>query len=477
VAKTTSSKKTAAKKTIAKKAIVKKTAAKKTTARKAAVKKTPAKTATVKKTAVKKAATRKAAAKKSSVRKTAVATKALKTTASSKKPAKKAVVSPKSAVTNTKLKGMIQTNLDYASRAKKPVFVDSEVMPQDYGSTSITLLARDPHWVHAYWEIAHADDQHLRDRIGAAAKDAVYALRVYDTTLIEFDGSNANHWFDIDVGRDASNWYINFWSDNITCCAEIGLRTAGGDFHALARSNFVTTPREHLSPRNEIIWMDVQPQEEARPYVYAGREPDSGGEDQLQPGVGRRLRMYLTAEDIRAYYSRLFPLLSKVLAARGRRKNRGVAVGEDDVVEPDGELLLEYLEDMDLLGYDYFKEIILGASEKRLLRSRAVEEIQAGGASEEILSSWSASQDSGAQKDFFFELGTELIVYGRTEPDAVVFWGDRMVPLREDGTFTLRMALPTDTHIPLDFKAISYRKDEQRSIVTAAGRDKTEYSQ
>lgn len=468
--KTTSSKKTAAKKTTVKKAIVKKTAAKKATARKAAVKKTPAKTATVKKTAVKKAATRKAAAKKSLVRKTAVATKAVKTTASSKKPAKKSVVSPKSAVTNTKLKGMIQSNLDYASRAKKPVFVDSEVMPQDYGSTSITLLARDPHWVHAYWEIAHADDQHLRDRIGAAAQDAVYALRVYDTTLIEFDGSNANHWFDIDVGGDANNWYINLWSDNITCCAEIGLRMADGAFHALARSNFVTTPREHLSPRNEMIWMEIHPEEESRPYVYVGREPDA--EEQKQPGVGRRLRMYLTEEDIRAYYSRLFPLLSKVLAARGRRKGVPMESGE-----PDGELLLEYLEDMDLLGYDYFKEIILGASEKRLLRHRMIDEIQTGGASEELVSSWGASQPPETAKDFFFELGTELIVYGRTEPDAVVFWGDRMIPLREDGTFTLRMALPTDTNIPLDFKAISYRKDEQRSIVTAAGRDKTEYSQ
>jgi len=404
VAKTTAPKQTAAKRTTAKKTVVKKTAAKNAGVKKAAAPKAAAKKTEARKIIAPKAAVRKTAVKKNATKKT------VKKTASSKTSAEKLMTAPKGEVTNTKLKGMIQTNLDYASRAKRPVFVDSEVMPEDYGSTSMTLLARDPHWVHAYWEITRFDDEALRERLGAMANKAVYALRVYDTTLIEFNGSNANHWFDIDVGKDANNWYINFWSDHITCCAEIGLRTADGAFHALTRSNFVTTPREHLSPRNEIIWMEVQPEEEARSYVYVGREPDSGGEDQLQPGVGRRLRMYLTAEDIRAYYSRLFPLLSKVLAARGRRKNRGVAVGEDDVVEPDGELLLEYLEDMDLLGYDYFKEIILGASEKRLLGSRAVEEIQAGGASEEILSSWSASQDSGAQKDFFFELGTELIV-------------------------------------------------------------------
>jgi hypothetical protein len=51
-----------------------------------------------------------------------------------------------------------------------------------------------------------------------------------------------------------------------------------------------------------------------------------------------------------------------------------------------------------------------------------------------------------------------------------------MIPLREDGTFTLRMALPTDTNIPLDFKALSYTKQQQRTITTAANREKTEYS-
>jgi hypothetical protein len=379
--------------------------------------------------------------------------------------------------TNEKIHGMIQTNLAHASKARRPVFVDSEVMPADYGVTSITILARDPHWIHAYWEISPSSIDALRSQIGDAIDRSVYVLRVYDVSLIDFNGSNANHWFDVAVGREANNWYINLWSDHITCCADIGLRALDGTFYTLARSNYVTTPREYLSPRHEMIWMEVQPDvEEVKSYVYVGRDPDPGVSypDGEKP---RRFRMYLTEEDIRAYYSRLFPLLSKILALRARRR-KGSAVdalsGGMGMGDEEGDLLLEYLEGTETFGYDYFRRILLGASEEMMLRGRRLLEAM-GGASEMVVESSRSSEQKPRPQDFFFELGTELIVYGRTEPDAVVFWGDRMIPLRPDGTFTLRMALPTDTHIPLDFKAVSYHKGEQRSIITAAGRDKTEY--
>lgn len=407
--------------------------------------------------------------KKSAVKKVIVR----KTAAKKKNPVKKKV-SAKKVVTNKKLKGMIQTNLTYASKAKKPVFVDSEVMPADYGSTSMTLLARDPHWVHAYWEVAPSSIDTLRKNIGDVVDRCTYIVRVYDISLIEFNGSNANHSFDIDVGSEATNWYINLWSDNITCCADIGLRDPDGTFHMLARSNIVTTPREHFSPRSEVVWMEVQQDEEPKAYVYVGRDPESRGSVGTN---GRRFRMNLTEDDIRSYYSRLFPMLSKVLA--GRKGKKGRRGGGRYVSNPDGELLLERLEDMDFLGYDYFKEVMVGSSEKMLLHRRHLEELLSGGASEQHVSSWGASEreEQEQPKDFFFELGTELIVYGRAEPDAVVFWGDRLIPLREDGTFSLRMALPSDKNIPLDFKAISYGKDEQRTIVTAVNRGKTQYNQ
>jgi hypothetical protein len=45
-------------------------------------------------------------------------------------------------------------------------------------------------------------------------------------------------------------------------------------------------------------------------------------------------------------------------------------------------------------------------------------------------------------RGFWFRLGTELIVYGATEPDARVTLEGRPIRLRPDGTFTVRFALP-----------------------------------
>ncbi len=452
---------------------VKKTAVKKTTVAKAAAKKTAVKKATVKKPKASSAIAKPRAAKKTKT----VAPLAVQADSSIAKT-----------MSHPKIQGMIQANLEHAERAKKAVFVDSEIMPQNYGSTSITLLARDPHWVHAYWEIAAFSLEHVRKEIGDLIDRCAYVLRLYDVTFVDFKGDNANHSFDIDVGREANHWYVNIWSDNVTYCADIGLRAPDGRFFTLARSNFVTTPREYISARSELVWMDVQHPvveegvsgaqggaAELQPYVYAFEAEDGKGLQPAAPARGRRFKIFLTEADIRAYYSRLFPLLRKML----KRPRGGKRIPMDAMMmDLDGDLLLEYLEDMDLPGYEYFKQMLLGASEETWMRGRKIRPTfeVLGGASETV-SSWGASEQPKPQEGFFFELGTELIVYGRTEPDATVTWGDRVIPLRNDGTFTLRMALPTDTHIPLDFLAVSYNQKHERSIVTAAGRDKTEYSE
>lgn len=54
------------------------------------------------------------------------------------------------------------------------------------------------------------------------------------------------------------------------------------------------------------------------------------------------------------------------------------------------------------------------------------------------------------ERKFWLVLNTELIVYGATEPDAIVKVQGEPINLRPDGTFTLRFALPDGTqHIPV----------------------------
>jgi hypothetical protein len=74
------------------------------------------------------------------------------------------------------------------------------------------------------------------------------------------------------------------------------------------------------------------------------------------------------------------------------------------------------------------------------------------------------------QRQFWFQLDAELIVYGATEPTARVTLQGEPVRLRPDGTFTLRFALPDGRQI-LPAVATSADGVEERTIVLAVERN------
>lgn len=339
----------------------------------------------------------------------------------------------------------------------KEAFLDNSELPAIYNATYITLIARDPYWIYAYWEIAPSSLEELRHKIGSDLGRSAYVLRMYDVTCIDFNGNNANHWFDVEVGPHTNNWYINLMRDNVSYCAEIGLRAPDGRFFALSRSNFVHTPRASSSSRSEVVWMERKDDAPCEP-PFVMIESEGKKSRAVRNNCSRALnnprrRIFLTDDDIKAYYSKLFPLLRNILSKRSglRRSYRfnlknGVSLDE---------FLLRGLSKKQLM-----KRIPLGASEEMVISEGGSESIH------------SAREEK--KHKFFFEVATELIVYGRTETGAEVWLKDKKIKLRSDGTFTLRFALP-DGRIPLDFTAISSNKVDKRKAVTLVERAKTVY--
>lgn len=352
----------------------------------------------------------------------------------------------------------------------KEEFIDTYELPVSYDVTNITLIARDPYWLYAYWEISGHSIEKIRKKIGSKLENAIIVVRIYDVTFKDFDGTNANHWFDIDVGPDSNNWYINVCCDNATYCADIGLRAQDGTFFTLERSSVVTTQRAGLSGRFDMIWMDVKEnQNQQQPFIIANRrnfEETGFGQKQTffseaenDSRFGKASGKYkipLTLEVIRAYYFRLLPLLRLI---KSFKNYAGYSLHEIWLEDNYGIYSKEglLLDNVSLRMKDS-KEIFFGASENRVFGPKNA------GASER-------NQESIDRK-FYFEIGTELIVYGRTEPDANVYLGGKNIKLRNDGTFTLRFALP-EGNIPLDFTAVSNDKIQKRSIATAVKRSKT----
>ena len=76
----------------------------------------------------------------------------------------------------------------------------------------------------------------------------------------------------------------------------------------------------------------------------------------------------------------------------------------------------------------------------------------------------------GSLKKFFFEIDAELIVYGKTEPNAHVTLQNEPVQLRADGTFTMLFSLPDSRQI-IPAVATSIDGVEERTIVLAVERN------
>ena len=74
------------------------------------------------------------------------------------------------------------------------------------------------------------------------------------------------------------------------------------------------------------------------------------------------------------------------------------------------------------------------------------------------------------EKKFWLAVDCELIVYGATEPDAKVTVQGKPINLRQDGTFTLRFALPNGKQI-IPVKAVSSDNVEERTITPIVTRE------
>jgi hypothetical protein len=74
---------------------------------------------------------------------------------------------------------------------------------------------------------------------------------------------------------------------------------------------------------------------------------------------------------------------------------------------------------------------------REMFRRRLEEQVTSGG-----ISSGASFYRRPSDRKFWLAVNCELIVYGATEPDAKLTVQDKEIKLREDGTFTLRFALP-----------------------------------
>ena len=132
-------------------------------------------------------------------------------------------------------------------------------LPHSYGVDRLVLMARDPHWLYAYWEITATKKDAFTRTYGPEAWSSTHpVLRVYDVTGVDFNGNNAKGCMDIHLGDEIDNWHIEVKEPDRSFCIDLGRMFQDGRFITLLRSNIATTPRASLSDRLDEEWMWIE---------------------------------------------------------------------------------------------------------------------------------------------------------------------------------------------------------------------------
>lgn len=124
---------------------------------------------------------------------------------------------------------------DHLEGFETPVFIQHD---------TLHLLARDARTIVAHWEVTDRKKwlaaQHFRCDWVHLPK----VLRLYDVTLVMFNGHNANRTIEIELTPEADNWYISGLQPNTDYVADWGVRTVDRQFIPFMRSNAVRTTRD-----------------------------------------------------------------------------------------------------------------------------------------------------------------------------------------------------------------------------------------
>jgi len=130
-------------------------------------------------------------------------------------------------------------------------FSEVPTLPDGYGLDIVVLQARDPHWLHAYWELQPSTLEKGRSALGEQASVAWLAVRVCELAGPEL---KVSRFFDIGFPAGASAWTFQVDPSGRSWLVQVGLRTPAGKFHRLVQSNVVQTPPDHPSELIDEQW-------------------------------------------------------------------------------------------------------------------------------------------------------------------------------------------------------------------------------
>ena len=313
---------------------------------------------------------------------------------------------------------------------------DPTELPESYGTERLLLVARDPHWLYAHWDLT---GEQLRQH-NAASRDKHLIVRVF---LNQATGKPV---VEQHVHPESRNWFLHVGRGGAKYVAQLGYYDRKGAWQTVATSATTFTPPDVLSddtsvrfetipievPFKKLLALVKDAVAEHTPLVEVIQQLREAGYPELPAFRGRGESIsHWTPEQERA--------LAQIISIDEVRR---VWMGSLEITE----LLRRSLE----------REISSQAA-AAFARGELAGVGELGG----VFSVSSPFGGAEKRKGFWFNVNAELIIYGATEPDAAVTIGGRKIQLRPDGTFSFRFALP-DGNYDLPVQATSADSSDSR---------------
>jgi len=250
----------------------------------------------------------------------------------------------------------------------------------------LVLIEVDPNRLHAFWTITREAIELARNELGNQANNASLILRILEdeTNGIETAEETA---FDVEVGGLQSRSYVDIFGEARRYRAVLGLRAADGRFAALAASNSVELPPTSSAASNAFLQINME-SPEAGPLSPQPTPPQNGAPSH-------------------------FPLALEL---------------------PDGQAELRVAVPNEKAAAAPADKSPLGEESPASLPPLVLEAALA-------TSSYGLGRAGG------LEVSVELHVFGHAAPDKELRLFGRNIPMRPDGSFSIRRLLPNDPSV------------------------------
>jgi uncharacterized protein len=310
-------------------------------------------------------------------------------------------------------------------------------LPESYGSRQLLLAARDPRWLYAHWDFT---SEQLR-ACNAASADGHLVLRVHRFSL------SGEPFLQIHLHPESRHWFVPVPYPASKYLAALGYYDRDQRWVEQAHSGATMTPPDSVAEEATVRFATIPieiPFVQLLASVQAAVRTNQPLAEAVQQLRAEGFYSLPASEDVAGAWT---PAQEKALAAVvSLDPDRRIWVGSVEVTE----LIRRQLE-----------------NEASSITAAQFGLTSADSAPASPVTAFGAASSPGApkpsrQRRFWFNVNAELIIYGSTEPDAVVSIGGREIKLRRDGSFSFRFALP-DGQYDLPIQAHAADGEETRT--------------